>query len=545
MRPRFRTFVQSTPRRRQWQLWTALVFAIGALIAAAQWRDHLDVEQSEREHLRTQARVADQLLTTQIQSADAALRTMLDGLDRWRGPQGYLPFAHDHLKRIKKMMPGARTFAVLDAQGVCQLSNQTELLGLDFSKRNYFTEARQDPGSETLNIGAPYRTVLGAWAVTLSRPITNGRGQFGGVVAATISPEYFDTLMQNLRYAKDMRVSLIHDQGQVYVTSPSSEALLMQDFSKGDNFFSQHMASGETEGSLSGSGLDGLQRISMARTVSLDSVRTKHHFIAIAGRESSAVFAPWRKATSILFGVWVLSCLISAWVLARYQKRSALLVQQAEEATQAVHRSNQRFEQLAQTIPCVLFDFEVQADGKVQVQYVGPYSHTLLGRAPSELVASPALFLKSMHADDRNLFQTQMQQALTAGTGFDCEMRLTDTRGQERWLKMTATPGTETRADDSTHFSGFLFDVTEARLQQARLHDMAYHDPLTRAKNRRSFVDALELELARIRRFGGEAALIMLDIDFFKHVNDTHGHDVGDAVLEHLVGVLQGGAAQR
>lgn len=86
-----------------------------------------------------------------------------------------------------------------------------------------------------------------------------------------------------------------------------------------------------------------------------------------------------------------------------------------------------------------------------------------------------------------------------------------------------------------------MYDITDSKLRIDTLHELAYRDPLTGAENRRAFMEKLEAEFQRTQRTGNAAALIMLDIDHFKLVNDTYGHDVGDLVLKHLVSVLQGG----
>src|ERR1019366_7365408 len=59
-------------------------------------------------------------------------------------------------------------------------------------------------------------------------------------------------------------------------------------------------------------------------------------------------------------------------------------------------------------------------------------------------------------------------------------------------------------------------------------------DSLTGMANRRHFIEQMEMELARIKRSGEPAAFLMVDIDHFKNVNDTYGHAIGDAVLQHL-----------
>ena len=75
----------------------------------------------------------------------------------------------------------------------------------------------------------------------------------------------------------------------------------------------------------------------------------------------------------------------------------------------------------------------------------------------------------------------------------------------------------------------------EAKEKRERLERLATTDPLTGANNRRSFFEQGEKELHRARRHKRPLSLMMVDIDHFKRVNDTHGHAIGDAVLKRLV----------
>lgn len=74
-------------------------------------------------------------------------------------------------------------------------------------------------------------------------------------------------------------------------------------------------------------------------------------------------------------------------------------------------------------------------------------------------------------------------------------------------------------------------DVTERRRLERRLRHLADHDDLTGLMNRRRFQEELERHLAECRRYGMTGALLVLDLDGFKAVNDTHGHSAGDGVL--------------
>lgn len=86
-----------------------------------------------------------------------------------------------------------------------------------------------------------------------------------------------------------------------------------------------------------------------------------------------------------------------------------------------------------------------------------------------------------------------------------------------------------------------LADVTELELERRELLDLANLDPLTRALNRRKLAEVLAEEAARSTRYGSSLAAVLLDIDHFKAINDTRGHDAGDAVLVELSARLRAG----
>jgi diguanylate cyclase (GGDEF)-like protein len=87
---------------------------------------------------------------------------------------------------------------------------------------------------------------------------------------------------------------------------------------------------------------------------------------------------------------------------------------------------------------------------------------------------------------------------------------------------------------------GALILVWSRNERMQELRQQASQDPLTGLGNRRRFEEDLRTEIARCRREGGEGALLMLDLDNFKQVNDTLGHPVGDRVIAEIAGVLQG-----
>lgn len=112
--------------------------------------------------------------------------------------------------------------------------------------------------------------------------------------------------------------------------------------------------------------------------------------------------------------------------------------------------------------------------------------------------------------------------------GFENRCRCKD--GSIKWLAWSSYPDPERKRIFAT-----VRDATARKRMEEELLQLATTDPLTGASNRRHFIDRATSELARVRRYGSHMAVLMLDIDYFKEVNDTYGHSVGDEVLKRLV----------
>ncbi len=126
---------------------------------------------------------------------------------------------------------------------------------------------------------------------------------------------------------------------------------------------------------------------------------------------------------------------------------------------------------------------------------------------------------------------TDVSHRLSRGesvVGFENRCQCKD--GNIKWLSWSSHPDPERKRIFST-----VRDVTIRKRMEEELHQLATTDPLTGAGNRRHFIERATAELLRGRRYGAQMALLMLDIDYFKEVNDTYGHSVGDEVLKRLV----------
>lgn len=142
-----------------------------------------------------------------------------------------------------------------------------------------------------------------------------------------------------------------------------------------------------------------------------------------------------------------------------------------------------------------------------------------------------------MPAEVAERFWQQDQKILASGQRHACEESLVDAGGHQRHYWSVIIP--RTGPDGTPAIIGLSTDITELHALKEELQRQARADSLTGIANRRSFYESAEQEFARSRLQGQALSLITIDIDFFKRINDTLGHPMGDRVLQEFVACCQ------
>ena len=171
--------------------------------------------------------------------------------------------------------------------------------------------------------------------------------------------------------------------------------------------------------------------------------------------------------------------------------------------------------------------------------YFSPRWESMLGLEPGSLPREPESWLERIHPDDRDGFDRALEAHLAGGSEhLEHEYRIrTDAGGADGgnhvWV-LTRGLAIRDAAGRPTRMAGSMSDVTSRkRAEEQLLHD-AMHDGLTGLPNRALFADRLGLALRRPRGAHAGFAVLFLDLDRFKHVNDSLGHDVGDELLVQI-----------
>jgi diguanylate cyclase (GGDEF)-like protein/PAS domain S-box-containing protein len=198
-------------------------------------------------------------------------------------------------------------------------------------------------------------------------------------------------------------------------------------------------------------------------------------------------------------------------------------------ATQAeLHRTQAKYRALVEQIPAIVYiDL---ADEEMSTTYVSPQIEQILGYTAEEYVADPELWERILHPDDREQAKATYLRGRATGGSFVFEYRLVSKNGRTVWFRDSAIVLAD-QAGNPEFIQGVMLDITDRKLAEERIAFLAYHDKITGLPNRTMFDELLGLALARARRHELGVAVVTADLDDFKLVNDSLGHEAGDELL--------------
>ncbi len=196
----------------------------------------------------------------------------------------------------------------------------------------------------------------------------------------------------------------------------------------------------------------------------------------------------------------------------------------AEAAVEALRRTSERFRALVRHSSDVI----IVVDDKARPSYVSPAFEHVLGYGPDDLLDSDLLTL--VHHDDRALCAAHFETVVADPTReYSLELRCRHADGRWRWFELRTTnllyePGVQ-------GVVSHVRDITDRRNAELALEHRALHDPLTGLPNRALVIDRLSQTFASARRHRLSTAVLFIDLDRFKSVNDSLGHAAGDELL--------------
>jgi diguanylate cyclase (GGDEF)-like protein/PAS domain S-box-containing protein len=211
---------------------------------------------------------------------------------------------------------------------------------------------------------------------------------------------------------------------------------------------------------------------------------------------------------------------VSEFKRAEIERQS--LARKAEESLNLLNN-------LAQRVPGVIYQYRLYPDGRSCFPFSSDGIRDIYGVRPEDVREDASAVFQRLHPADRDGVTASIAESARSLAPWRQEFRVMLPEHGLRWRQGFAQP--EKLADGSVLWHGCVTDITERKVAEANTHQLAYFDSLTGLPNRAQLLDRIGQALEASRRSGQIGALLFLDLDNFKRINDARCHSVGDALL--------------
>jgi diguanylate cyclase (GGDEF)-like protein/PAS domain S-box-containing protein len=222
------------------------------------------------------------------------------------------------------------------------------------------------------------------------------------------------------------------------------------------------------------------------------------------------------------------------YAISRNQSQAQLqkYYQENEHSKRTLQDRDERFRSLVSNIPGAVYRYTLSEAKEWHMEFVSDVMKEISGLPPSAFMEKNiTAYFEKILPQDLPLLQDAFQKAVREGASFSVDYRVRHVNGDFRWVH---DQGRAIRDGEGKviHVDGIVSDTTERTKEKERFNQLVYYDALTNLPNRELFVDRLDQAINQVRRKKEIGAVLALDLDHFKRINDTLGHPIGDQLIK-------------
>ncbi len=501
----------------------------------------------------------------------AAEIRLLTRMESIRDPNVSLEEKRQIFEEMKAAYPYYAWIGITDAEGNILSGTDGLLVGKNVGKREWFIE-----GSKGLHFGDAHDAFLLAklmpkpkWddlplrLVDVSAPVVNDQGELLGVICGHLSLDWaFEARKGLLDNIAEQNVDLVvlNDSGKVLMGTPQLPSLEV-DLS--------HLRFWSELGKQRAQPLvepwpDGKRYLTVAVQESSYKAYTGMGWSLVARKRESLAFAPAKTISNTILGIGLVTALLLGFFIPLYISRQLTPLEELSNAAEQVRREdlgtpipqvqgNDEIATFSRSLTALVTSlqeqnqelkltnrvFEESGQGIVvtdisgQIVRVNRAFTEITGYTAGEVLGqNPSLLASGRH--DKGFYQAMWETVSNNGF-WRGEIWNRNKQGElyPEWLTVTAIRDDE---GEVSHYIGLFTDISEKKAYEDKLLHLANYDALTNLPNRNLLQEHIQGAIEQSAASGSQLALLFIDLDKFKHINDTMGHPAGDSILQEVAG---------
>ncbi|MBA4343274.1 MAG: hypothetical protein C0423_14145 [Methylibium sp.] len=419
-----------------------------------------------------------------------------------------------YIRTQARLLPMAEGIRVTDEHGLVILGKNADGPRMSFGDRAWFQTQRTQPDAGMLMSSVLRSKLDSAKIISFSRRYRRLDGGFAGSVTIALHLDYFVRQLQVFDTGPHGLVALRDSELELLAMASTSQAKVKacaDNACPASQELRELVFSGQTAGSY--------------RTVSPGDGRARSYsfrqlgqapLIALAGIDRESFMAGWRLELYTFGTFWAILLLLYGASGSTFWR----LIEKNQQARQRIDLLVKLFSSSGESM--------IVLDERMHFVEVNPAFERETGYSAAEVVGRPVHQLNSVRMTRE--FLTQLQRRLADDGFWRGELWVVAKDGRE-YAKWTSVSAIRSAAGVISHYVATSTDISAVKRVEERMRHLAHHDSLTQLPNRTHLQGRLEQALSAVRRNGGEMAMLFIDMDRFKYINDTLGHAVGDGLL--------------